>query len=74
MEDISKEDRQLAKAVNFGLLYGQSAKGLVLFHRIEFAQYCGLNERHIGRWRRRGFTAFHEECGRYVRRGMSVAG
>jgi DNA polymerase I-like protein with 3'-5' exonuclease and polymerase domains len=29
VEDISKEDRQLAKAVNFGLLYGQSAKGLV---------------------------------------------
>jgi DNA polymerase I-like protein with 3'-5' exonuclease and polymerase domains len=27
--DITKEDRQLAKAVNFGLLYGQSAKGLV---------------------------------------------
>ena len=30
-EDISKEDRQLAKAVNFGLLYGQSAKGLVAY-------------------------------------------
>jgi len=29
VEDVSKEDRQLAKAVNFGLLYGQSAKGLV---------------------------------------------
>jgi len=29
VEDISKEDRQLAKAVNFGLLYGQSAEGLV---------------------------------------------
>ena len=31
VEDISKEDRQLAKAVNFGLLYGQSAKGLVRY-------------------------------------------
>ena len=29
--DITKEDRQLAKAVNFGLLYGQSAKGLVAY-------------------------------------------
>ena len=29
IKDITKEDRQLAKAVNFGLLYGQSAKGLV---------------------------------------------
>jgi len=31
VEDISKEDRQLAKAVNFGLLYGQSANGLVRY-------------------------------------------
>jgi DNA polymerase I-like protein with 3'-5' exonuclease and polymerase domains len=29
VEAVSKEDRQLAKAVNFGLLYGQSARGLV---------------------------------------------
>jgi DNA polymerase-1 len=33
MEQISKQDRQLAKAVNFGLLYGQSARGLVLYAR-----------------------------------------
>jgi DNA polymerase I len=29
--NVTKEDRQLAKAVNFGLLYGQSAKGLVRY-------------------------------------------
>ena len=28
-EEVTKEDRQLAKAVNFGLLYGQGARGLV---------------------------------------------
>ncbi|HNP52858.1 MAG TPA: DNA polymerase, partial [Nitrosomonas nitrosa] len=27
-EDVSKEERQLAKAINFGLLYGQGAAGL----------------------------------------------
>ena len=30
-EAVTKEDRQLAKAVNFGLLYGQSAPGLVKY-------------------------------------------
>ena len=31
IESVTKEDRQLAKAVNFGLLYGQSAPGLVKY-------------------------------------------
>lgn len=29
--EVTKEDRQLAKSVNFGLLYGQSASGLVRY-------------------------------------------
>jgi DNA polymerase-1 len=33
MDQISNEDRRLAKAVNFGLLYGQSANGLVRYAR-----------------------------------------
>ena len=31
LEQVTKEDRQLSKAINFGLLYGQSAKGLVRY-------------------------------------------
>lgn len=31
VDQVTKEDRQLAKAVNFGLLYGQSAGGLVKY-------------------------------------------
>ena len=35
-EDVTKEDRQLAKAVNFGLLYGQSARGLVRYAKASY--------------------------------------
>ncbi len=31
LEEVTKQDRQLAKAVNFGLLYGQGAPGLVRY-------------------------------------------
>ena len=31
LDAVTKEDRQLSKAVNFGLLYGQSAPGLVRY-------------------------------------------
>ena len=31
LEQVTKHDRQLSKAVGFGLLYGQSAKGLVRY-------------------------------------------
>lgn len=33
---ISKDERQLAKAVNFGLLFGQKAKGLVIYARSNY--------------------------------------
>lgn len=36
-EEVTKEERQLAKAVNFGLIYGISAKGLV-----EYAKTYGV--------------------------------
>ena len=31
IEEVTKEDRQISKSCNFGLLYGQSAKGLVRY-------------------------------------------
>lgn len=39
-EEISEDDRQLAKAINFGLLYGQGAIGLLNYARDKF----GLND------------------------------
>ena len=35
-KDITNEDRQLAKALNFGLLYGQSAEGLVRYAKTSY--------------------------------------
>ena len=35
-KEISNEDRQLAKALNFGLLYGQSAEGLVRYTKTRY--------------------------------------
>jgi DNA polymerase I len=35
-KEISNEDRQLAKALNFGLLYGQSAEGLVRYAKTHY--------------------------------------
>jgi DNA polymerase-1 len=35
-KEITKEDRQLAKALNFGLLYGRSAEGLVRYAKTSY--------------------------------------
>ena len=35
-KEISNEDRQLAKALNFGLLYGQSAEGLARYAKTRY--------------------------------------
>jgi DNA polymerase I-like protein with 3'-5' exonuclease and polymerase domains len=35
-KEIANEDRQLAKALNFGLLYGQSAEGLVRYAKTSY--------------------------------------
>lgn len=53
---MTKQDRQLAKAVNFGLIYGQSARGLVRYakssHGVE------LSERRANEIHERFFRAY----------------
>jgi DNA polymerase I-like protein with 3'-5' exonuclease and polymerase domains len=44
LEDVSKEDRQLAKAVNFGLLYGQLAKGLVVYAETSYGVKLNIEQ------------------------------
>jgi DNA polymerase I-like protein with 3'-5' exonuclease and polymerase domains len=43
-KEVTKEDRQLAKAVNFGLLYGQGAKGLQEYARNTYGVEMSLEE------------------------------
>lgn len=55
-EDISKEDRQLAKAVNFGLLYGQGAEGLRNYARDKYGAKMSLDE--AAEYRERWFEVY----------------
>jgi DNA polymerase-1 len=53
LETVSKDDRQKAKAVNFGLLYGQNAEGLMDYAlntygvRLTLAEAVLFRERHF---------------------------
>ncbi len=63
-EEITKEERKLAKAVNFGLLYGQGAEGLRNYARGSYGVEMGLED--AQRYRKRffqtypGIKAWHE--------------
>jgi len=43
-EDISKQERQLAKAMNYGLIYGISAKGLMEYAKFGYGVDLSLEE------------------------------
>ncbi len=56
VEDVTPDERQLAKAVNFGLLYGMGAKALAKYARTSFGQ--DLDESEATDIRRRYFKAY----------------
>ena len=70
---VGKEDRKLAKAVNFGLLYGQGAKGLKDYARKEYEIDITLEEAAL--YRKRffesypGLAAWHERERLRMKRG-----
>jgi DNA polymerase-1 len=73
-EEVTKDDRQVAKAVNFGLLFGLGAKGLRGYARSNYG--LDLTEAQaeqyraaffqaypgLGRWHRRGGNSNAPEC------------
>ena len=54
--DVTKEHRQLAKAVNFGLLYGMGAKGFRLYAKSNYN--LDLTEEQAGNYRDAFFKAY----------------
>jgi DNA polymerase I-like protein with 3'-5' exonuclease and polymerase domains len=56
LQDVTKEDRQLAKAVNFGLLYGQSAKGLARYAQTAYG--VTITEEEARMMRRKFFDTY----------------
>ena len=73
LEEVTKEDRQLAKAVNFGLLYGQRAKGLSAYAKSNYGIDLTLPK--AEELHRKFFSAYpalarwHELAWRDARRG-----
>lgn len=56
LEAVTKADRQLAKAVNFGLLYGQGANGLMKYAKSNYG--VSLTEQQAQQFRKAFFDAY----------------
>ena len=55
-EDVTKQERQLAKAVNFGLLYGQGARGLKNYASSSYG--VDISEEEANTYRQAWFNAY----------------
>ena len=74
-EEITKDERKLAKAVNFGLIYGQGAEGLRNYALNSYG--VELNSMEAERYRRRffetylGLKAWHDREYRELKKGST---
>ena len=76
VEDVTPEQRQLAKAVNFGLLYGQGARGLASYARASYgvdmtvAEAAAAREAFFATYS--GLATWQRESAREAERAMLV--
>ena len=56
IDEITKEERQKAKASNFGLIYGQSAKGLAVYAKNSYG--VDMSEKEAEQFRNKFFKAY----------------
>ena len=77
VEAVTKDDRQLAKAVNFGFLYGQRGKGFQTYARINYGVDVSLDEairlRDKFFERYQGIALWHEDAWEKANNGVSEA-
>ncbi len=69
-EEVTKEERQIAKAMNFGLIYGISARGLSEYARSSYGVELEIDAADV--FRKKFFEHFHsfEEWHRKVKREL----
>ena len=73
---VTKEQRQLAKAVNFGLLFGQGAKGLQAYAAASYG--VTISEEQARKYRDAWFAAYpafkawHNKSGKAAEKSLSV--
>jgi DNA polymerase I-like protein with 3'-5' exonuclease and polymerase domains len=77
LAEVTKADRQLAKAVNFGFLYGQAAKGFREYARTNYDIVLSLEEatrlrdKFFDRYR--GLGGWHQDAWTRAQKGVSEA-
>ena len=75
LNDVTEEMRQRAKAVNFGILYGQQAFGLSQGLKIEYREAAAFIDKYFERYKRvKEFLEFCKEGVRKTGRAVTMTG